>query len=205
MWTGLSHRDENPLVDHFGRTLFVGIQPSDAEFDAFVEQFHPDVVIEERVERNMRIVPVASIGSVKIDSLAEASVLANQCSESRQVAGTGVPDNPVAANANLRHLGAGLQVMALNDDPYLILPETKSRVSKVVVSLTAPVGVEVQLYGITDTPDWTGNPLSISIPKGQSEITFTIRKDGIRRFRLDPGDKAGTYLVHNISFFSGCR
>jgi hypothetical protein len=46
-----------PLAEHFARTLLVGRRPSEHDEQLFINQFHPDIVIEERAERVLRSVP----------------------------------------------------------------------------------------------------------------------------------------------------
>ncbi len=53
-----------PLAEHFARMLLVGARSSDREEQileqAFMNQLHPDVVIEERAERTLRWVPAVA-------------------------------------------------------------------------------------------------------------------------------------------------
>jgi hypothetical protein len=57
MRTGPLDKEQVPLAEHFARTLLDKRRPSDHEVQLIVDDFHPDVVIEERAERLMRAVP----------------------------------------------------------------------------------------------------------------------------------------------------
>jgi len=60
--TGMWDTEQVPLAEHFKRTLLVGMQPTDIQFQAMIDAFHPDVVIEERAERFMRGPPAPKPG-----------------------------------------------------------------------------------------------------------------------------------------------
>jgi hypothetical protein len=58
MRTGSLDTVQIPLTDNFGRTLLIGgRRPSDHDLELIADVFHPDVIIEERVERNMAEIP----------------------------------------------------------------------------------------------------------------------------------------------------
>jgi hypothetical protein len=57
MRIGTMNMEQVPLAEHFARTLLVGMQPSEREFQLITDKFHPDIVIEERAERFMSNVP----------------------------------------------------------------------------------------------------------------------------------------------------
>jgi alginate O-acetyltransferase complex protein AlgJ len=49
--------ESQPLATHFARSYFAWLPPSDEALERFVEWEHPDIVIEERAERLLRIAP----------------------------------------------------------------------------------------------------------------------------------------------------
>lgn len=51
-----------PLAEHFEHTLSLYLRPDSEAFRTLVESFRPDVVIEERVERYLKLVPEQDAG-----------------------------------------------------------------------------------------------------------------------------------------------
>ena len=57
IYTGIPERNQTPFRDTFAQSAYLGAYPSDAQFQALLDQEKPDIVIEERVERFVSGVP----------------------------------------------------------------------------------------------------------------------------------------------------
>jgi hypothetical protein len=56
---GVRPRDQQLMAAHFARSVFLWMRPTNRQFLDWVEQEHPDVVIEQRAERLLASVPDA--------------------------------------------------------------------------------------------------------------------------------------------------
>ncbi len=51
LYTGIPDRLQTPFAETFGESVFAGLYPTDAQLLSLVQSQHPDIVLEERVER----------------------------------------------------------------------------------------------------------------------------------------------------------
>jgi hypothetical protein len=53
--------ESQPLATHFERSYFVRVEATDGVLERFVDMVHPDIVVEERAERYLRMPPLPPV------------------------------------------------------------------------------------------------------------------------------------------------
>jgi hypothetical protein len=210
MKTGFLDRDQVPLAENFARTIVVGRFLSDYELSRVVDAFHPDVVIEERAERVLAAVPpreapLRDPGSSGA-TVAQQGAHLSDCSRTERIVGPKIGLRIEAANAVLENRPSGIAVIASSDDPFLLLPPLQHRVDGVSIKITTPAPVTMELYSIADDGGaWASRPIATELHTGINEVLLSAPKKKIQRFRLDPGNKKLVYVIHDLSYLSGCK
>ena len=98
---------------------------------------------------------------------------------------------------------SGLELISVNNDPILILPEIIINKRKIVltVDLTVPDETFIQIfYKGTLTDDYQeSRSVKHRLIKGRSIVQIIIPETRVLGgLRLDPGHLAGHYIIHSI-------
>ncbi len=141
------------ISQYFGKTLYLGIQPDFNQVEKYVEYMHPDIVIEERVERYLKDVPTLPTSQNKlyqtylevsgINSLFSRGISLYKLAKQHQDELTG--RNQLTINPTEE----GYKLLSQGNDPFFILPEFKIEEEMLYimkVELQAPQETKWQLY-----------------------------------------------------------
>ncbi|MBN2498498.1 MAG: hypothetical protein JXR96_28160 [Deltaproteobacteria bacterium] len=182
------------LGEHFRRSVFVRGE-SDFFDTRMVETEHPDIVIQEMVERFMMApfqdnpVEVSQPGLPLLQSLSAENLDGMR------------PMNQV----DIRSEEEALVVESLGRDPHFQLPEMPlGECGQIVVQvdLDSPVDTFFQLFYLAPGERRYSEKSSVvkKIRAGRGRLSLRVPK-AIGRLRLDPGREAGAYRIYSIEVF----
>jgi hypothetical protein len=210
MVTGAIDRYHEPLAEHFGRFVLIGGKPSFNELAALVNQEHPDLIIEESVERDLVYPPgvdvVVAAPAPEQPGTLPSLVVPTACAGNvNRILGAGISTIPPGSNVRMTANSTGLEMDALNDDPILMLPSSDKPVDQIVVKLLSPKECTLELYEISaDNPKWDSTQLRVPLKRGLNELVLRPRSK-TAQYRLDPGDVSGHYTIREVTYMTGCK
>jgi len=189
------------LSEQFGEVIYMNYSTFSGMKEWIVQE-RPDVVIDQRVARNLPLA-LAQDQEMEKDLLQEEfKRTEGSClhldADSAQLAILDSHDLSVIKNSD------GLLLNASGADPYLVYSCGKcvrNGESIVHISLTSPQDTEMQFYYTTEERQEFSSAFSkiLHIQKGDNELFFRIPRPGIvGKIRLDPGTVPGQYILHEL-------
>ena len=188
--------------EHFTEIRYIWHSYNKSVFEEMTSQFHPDVVIEEIVERNLAYSPPQNeeydneVQKKKFNTLSIELLVINA---ENDYAGIHSSHDAVTYVKNNT-----FTVESKSNDPFFLLPnisfpEDLSLILK--LSVTSPTFSTVKIYYRTQSiPQYTEKQsLKKSISKGYNEIFFKLpEKDITGPLRIDIGNIPGKFLLHSL-------
>ncbi len=189
------------LSESFSRIIYMHYSDFDGLKD-LIEKERPDVVIDQRVARNLA-------SAMRRDHELEAYFSRKHFNEQQQVLLDLTGDQRELRDVEcheleLRRNQEGLVLNATGGDPYLLMPftaEVDNEPLLVKITLTSPHETVLQLmYTTVASPQFVpAQMVSQTIHKGTNELLFRLPDPDISgTLRLDPGGKAGEYLLQEL-------
>jgi len=189
------------LSEQFGEVIYMNYSTFSGMKEWIVQE-RPDVVIDQRVARNLPLA-LAQDQEMEKDLLQEEfKRTEGSClhldADSAQSAILDSHDLSVIKNSD------GLLLNASGADPYLVYSCGKcvrNGESIVHISLTSPQDTEMQFYYTTEERQEFSSAFSkiLHIQKGDNELFFRLPRPGIvGKIRLDPGKVPGQYILHEL-------
>lgn len=196
------------FADYFATTSFVWERLNQADLQKQVRQYQPAIVIEELAERFLPYIP---------DLLSEnyPGFWAGIFKRSRQ--SVYVLDTAMLSKGRegRKYFNAALQenqardqlhITAKNNDPHIYLPDIPFRPDRLYIlriEITAPAETYLQLFfsrkGAEDAFPAEQNSGRYRLKKGSNVLFIPLLSGDLgKRLRLDPGMKAGTYVLKDF-------
>ncbi|MCX5871542.1 MAG: hypothetical protein NTY00_13150 [Deltaproteobacteria bacterium] len=189
------------LSEQFGKVIYMNYS-NFTGMKEWIVQERPDVVIDQRVARNLPL-SLAQDQEMEKDLLQEEfkwneGTCLHLDADSAQSAILDSHDLSVIKNSD------GLLINASGADPYLVYSCGKclrNGETVVHISLTSPQDTEMQFYYTTEERREFSSVFSriLHIQKGDNELFFRVPRPGIvGKIRLDPGTVPGQYILHEL-------
>lgn len=189
------------LSEQFGEVIYMNYSTFSGMKEWIVQE-RPDVVIDQRVARNLPLA-LAQDQEIEKDLLQE---------EFKRAEGdclhldTDSAQSEIVTSHDLSAVKSsdGLLLNASGTDPYLVYSCGKclcNGESVVHISLTSPQDTEMQFYYTTGERQEFTSAFSriLHIQKGNNELFFRLPLPGIMsKIRLDPSKVPGQYLLHEL-------
>lgn len=189
------------LSEQFGQVIYMNYS-NFTGMKEWIIQERPDVVIDQRVARNL---PLAMAQDQEIEKelvQEEFARIEDTCLHlDADRAQSEIVDSH---DLSVTRKSDGLLLDASGVDPYLVFSSGKClRSGEMVVhiSLTSPQETEMQFYYTTAEQQGFSSEFSriLHIQKGDNELFFRIPRPGIAgKIRLDPGKVTGQYVLHEL-------
>jgi alginate O-acetyltransferase complex protein AlgJ len=195
------------VAEHFSSSRYIWSRwDSQIPMEDILASYHPQIVIEEEVERiikNDYNVFAGGIPSYFNSALAAQAILLGKGEE--------IDLKTVTAQNRtvLEAAAGGLLVKASDRDPQLLLPASKTLGSSkegivLRVSIESPNETRMQLYYKTiKEPDYSESKSAIVVlHKGLNKVDLLIKKqDIVGPLRLDPAEMTGQYLLRKLVIY----
>lgn len=164
-----------------------------------LNKYHPDIVIEETVERliktemtdfsdNMPGYFSQVSPQISIDSMTKLLPLYQKFDVDQ--------DTTVVKRKN------GIMYKSKTDDPRIILPYKLDGKDKMIkISIDSPCDTYLQFYyGTSDSPQYSErNSIKHNIRIGHNNLEVLLNNTGATgQLRLDPGARSGSYLIRSL-------
>jgi hypothetical protein len=189
------------LSEQFGQVIYMNYS-NFTGMKEWIVQERPDVVIDQRVARNL---PLAMAQDQEIEKELVQEEFARTGGACLQMYGDSAQSEIVSSHdLSVTKKSDGLLINASGPDPYLVYSSGKcveKEGAVVHISLTSPQETEMQFYYTTEEQQGFSSAFSriLHIQKGDNELFFRIPRPGIAgEFRLDPGKIAGQYVLHEL-------
>ncbi len=190
------------LSEQFGQVIYMNYS-NFSGMKEWIAQERPDVVIDQRVARNL---PRALAQDQELEKELVQEEFARADGACLYLDG-GRAQPEIVDSHDLRFVkeGEGLLLTAMGADPYLVYSSEKCAgmgETVVHISMTAPQETEMQFYYTTEGLLGFSAPFSrtLQIQKGENQLFFRVPRPGIAgRIRLDPGKVVGRYILHELT------
>ena len=191
------------ISQYFAKSLYVWIYPDSKQLEQYVELHHPDIVIEERVERSIKAIPTLPTPQNKayyifLEDLFKKGLVVYK------LAGHHQNDLTVANQLTLVSLEQSYKLIAQGNDPSFLLPELKKeeRVYYIVkIKLKAPQATNWQIfYSTSQLPQYNEkNSVSGQLQSGENTIYAVLDDANLQgQIRVDPGNVMGEYILDSL-------
>jgi len=188
------------LAQSFG-TVY-SVQRGFSEIKDFIDTVRPDVVIDQRVERNLLV-------ALALDQSLQKELVKKQFPQSNNIrlhidANSGDREFTSSVGVEVNSMDDGLQIQSEEQYPTLVFQYTSG-------DGEAPLMVRIQLsshqqtkwllyYTTEETTNFTpAHTLSMEVKKGYNEYFFRLPDPGsVGKIQFHPGDAPGEYLLHSF-------
>jgi hypothetical protein len=188
------------LSEHFGHVVYIWkrwAEDSGIEhglYKEWIEKLHPDIVIEERVERLIGQIPDATLEQ-RFDYADPSLALFDARSGFAGI----IPHNQVA----LENSDDGLLMHATGTDPGVRLPAMGKGVGPLIVriEIESPADTILQIFYTTDAAHGYSEEKSrkVALKKGENIVFLQLEEPEIEgSLRLDPGYAPGMYRLRSL-------
>ena len=192
MRSAFADHNEMPFAQHFAESLYVGMVDLPLPpLLALVDYKHPDVVVEERVQRHLK-----GLAPVAVDTSCFGPL--------QHVVGAGVKVLPSATGAVVRLVRDGVEVNATSNRPTLMLPRSAKPVRRVTVRIRSDRETALEFLEIADGPTRAADfPQRRPLHPGENEISMELKHRDAHSVQL-AGTDVGRYLIEDVSFEGPC-
>jgi hypothetical protein len=189
------------LSEQFGQVIYMNYS-NFTGMKEWIVQERPDVVIDQRVARNL---PLALAQDQEIEKELVQEAFTRTEGACLHLDGDSAQSEIVNSHdLSVIKKSDGLLINASGADPYLVYSGGKclrNGEMSVHISLTSPQETEMQFYYTTEEQQGFSSAFSrvLHIQKGINELFFRIPRPGFAgQIRLDPGKVAGEYILHEL-------
>lgn len=189
------------LSEQFGQVVYMNYS-NFTGMKEWIVQERPDVVIDQRVARNL---PLALAQDQEIEmELAQEEFARTEDACLHLDGGRAQSEIIDRHDLQVTKDGEGLALNASGADPYLVYSSNKCAgkgEAVVHMALTSPQETEMQFYYTTAEQPGFSAAFSrvLHIKKGNNQLFFRVPRPGIAdKIRLDPGKTAGHYILHEL-------
>jgi hypothetical protein len=191
------------ISQYFAKSLYVRNYPDFHQLEQYTENYTPDIVIEERVERYLNKIPTLPTAKNKayhvfFQRWFQTGVIVYQLAEHHQDELTPIHQLAITPAEQ------GYTLLSQGNDPHFLLPEFKTNevmqyIMKIVIN--APQATNWQIfYGTLLRPQYNEEQ-SISGQLQSGENTFYVVLDDQNldgKIRIDPGSVMGEYTLKSL-------
>lgn len=189
------------LSEQFGQVIYMNYS-SFSGMKEWIIQERPDVVIDQRVARNLHL---ALAHDVEIEHEMVQEMFARTETSCLFLAGEHAASKIVNSHdLRISQGERGVLLNASSEDPYLVFSsgQCAGKGETIVhISLTASQETEMQFYYTTANQSEFTAAFSRTLPvqTGRNQLFFRIPQPGIGdKIRLDPGKTPGDFVLHEL-------
>lgn len=208
--TALIFRDSfftglQPYMSHyFSKSLYVWKNPNFIEFEQYIKRYSPDIVIEERVERDLQIIPALPTFQNEIYN----EFLGSWWRTGRTVyklAGNHREQISSVHQATIFPTVQGYTLRSHGNDSNFQLPKFKTDIEKqyiMKIEIEAPQATKWQIFYSESEklPKYNeNNCTSGQLQRGDNTLFVLTKGKKLKgQIRFDPGTAAGDYVLKTI-------